>query len=288
MAHTNREVRDRLFKKVFEDKKDLLSLYNALNNTAYDDPDAIEITTIDDVIYMGMKNDLSFIISSVLNVYEQQSTYNPNMPLRSLLYIAKSFESYMTDWRDVHGSRLVRLPNPQPVVFYNGNDNRPDKEELLLSDAYVDGRNVKLELKVLMFNINEGRNADLMEHCQKLKEYSLFVSKLKECRKKCATVEEAVDETVDYCIEHDILKSILAKNRAEVRMSVLTEYDEEFHIKCEKEWSREDGMKENLINNIRKFSVKMSMPIEQVMDILEVPESERADLLEQLSSDIPT
>ena len=71
----NRKHKDRLFQRVFADKKDLLDLYNAINGTDYTDPDELEITTLEDVIYMSMKNDMSFIVSSTLNLYEHQSTF---------------------------------------------------------------------------------------------------------------------------------------------------------------------------------------------------------------------
>ena len=58
----NRTYKDRLFKIIFEGKKELLSLYNALTGKNYQNPDELEINTIDDVIYMHLKNDMSFIL----------------------------------------------------------------------------------------------------------------------------------------------------------------------------------------------------------------------------------
>lgn len=91
----NRKYKDRLFQRVFEDKKDLLDLYNAINDTNYSNPDDLEITTLEDVIFMSMKNDKSFIISSTMNLYEHQSTINPNMPIRGLLYFAELYDEYI-------------------------------------------------------------------------------------------------------------------------------------------------------------------------------------------------
>ena len=79
----NRTVKDRLFRFIFsKDPAALLQLYNALNGTDYEDADALEIVTLDNIVYMSMKNDLAFIVTGVLNLYEHQSTINPNMPLR--------------------------------------------------------------------------------------------------------------------------------------------------------------------------------------------------------------
>ena len=116
-----RKYKDRLFQKVFEDKKDLLDLYNAVNGTQYTNQDDLEITTLEDVIYLSMKNDLSFIISSTLNLYEHQSTYNPNLPVRGLIYFAKLYEAYIKKIdANVYGHKLIALPAPQFIVFYNG------------------------------------------------------------------------------------------------------------------------------------------------------------------------
>ena len=92
-VHVNRQYKDRLFKLIFRDKKDLLQLYNAVNNTEYDNPEDIEVNTLEDVIYMGMKNDVSFLLTDILNLYEHQSTFNPNLPLRGLLYFARLFQN---------------------------------------------------------------------------------------------------------------------------------------------------------------------------------------------------
>ncbi|MCI6983283.1 MAG: Rpn family recombination-promoting nuclease/putative transposase [Treponema porcinum] len=96
----NRQYQDRLFKAIFgrEEHKDwLLSLYNALNGSSYTDPSAIEINTIEGIIYVTMKNDISFLIDSQLNLYEQQSSYNPNMPLRGLMYFAELYQKHLTE-----------------------------------------------------------------------------------------------------------------------------------------------------------------------------------------------
>ena len=88
----NRKYKDTVFRMLFTDRKNLLSLYNAVNGSSYEDPDALEIVTLENAIYMGMKNDLAFIVDTGLFLYEHQSTYNPNMPLRDLFYIAGEYQ----------------------------------------------------------------------------------------------------------------------------------------------------------------------------------------------------
>ena len=88
----NRNYKDTIFRMLFSDRKNLLSLYNAINGTSYMNPEDLEIVTLENAIYMGMKNDLSFIIDTNLFLYEHQSTYTPNMPLRDLFYISAEYQ----------------------------------------------------------------------------------------------------------------------------------------------------------------------------------------------------
>ena len=119
--HVNRKYKDRLFRFLFKEKKDLLELYNAVNGSDYDAPEDLEIVTMEDVIFLKMKNDLSFMVANRLNLYEHQSTYSPNMPLRGLFYLAKQYEGIIARAKEnLFGSKLVKIPTPEFVIFYNG------------------------------------------------------------------------------------------------------------------------------------------------------------------------
>ena len=167
--HTiNRDHKDRLFSFLFgseSNKEWTLSLYNAVNDTSYTDPQAILFTTIDDAVYMGMKNDLSFILFHVMNIYEQQSTYNPNMPVRQLMYAGKLYDKYIQQNKlNIYGKRIVRLPIPKLVVFYNGTDQEDD-QILELSDAFdpdASAVDPDIAVRVRMININYGHNQKLI------------------------------------------------------------------------------------------------------------------------------
>ena len=158
--HLNRSYRDHLFRFLFKDKRDLLELYNALNGSDYRDPNALEIVTLEDVIFLKMKNDLSFIIGDRLNLYEHQSTKNPNMPLRGFLYFARQYEGLVAAGkRSLYGNAMVPLPTPKYVVFYNGTEELEDETTLYLSDAFSEGRGSGcLECRCMLLNINRGHN----------------------------------------------------------------------------------------------------------------------------------
>ena len=234
-SYTNKEYKDRLFKFIFKDKEKLLSLYNALNSSHYTNPDDIEITTLEDVIYCKMKNDISFIIDDRLSLFEHQSTYNPNMPLRGFLYFAKHFEKYIAKNEvDIYGSTLIELPTPKFVVFYNGTGMTEDRKILRLTDSFTTNKEKScMELEAIVLNINYGKNKKLMESCRSLMEYSYFVQKVKDYSKKHER-DIAIELAVDECIKENILKEILIKNRAEVVDMLLTEYDEEKRIRIMK------------------------------------------------------
>ncbi len=244
----NRNNKDRFFKRVFSEKEALLSLYNAINDTDYTDPDLIEINTIEDFIFMTMKNDLSFVLANVLNLYEQQSTVNPNMSLRGFLYLSELYRKEFKGNDDIYSSKQVPLPTPQFVVFYIGTENEPDRREMRLSDAFM-GKPVNkpaIECTATLLNINYGHNRELMEKCEKLKGYSMMVHLIRENIKNGMTMEKAVDKAVSECIRDGILEDILTKHLAEAKAMILEEYDEEKHIQNEKAISYEDGLNDGI------------------------------------------
>ena len=225
----NRKYKDTIFRMLFSDKKNLLSLYNALNGKNYSDCAQLEIVTLENAIYMSMKNDLAFILDLALFLWEHQSTYNPNIPLRDLMYIAKEYEKYIKEKGiSLYSNRQQKIPAPQFIVFYNGNRKIGERMEHRLSDAYeTSNGEPALELKVLVININEGYNQKLMESCQILKEYAQYVSKVR-TYKKTLSLNEAVEKAVEECIQEGILREFFLKHRAEVVAMSICEYDREW------------------------------------------------------------
>ena len=245
----NHKYRDRLFRYLFRNKKDLLSLYNALNDSNYTDEDELEIVTMEDVIFLKMKNDLSFIIGWKLNLYEQQSTYTPNMPMRGFLYFAQQYEGLTSARGDnLYSTKMVELPTPAYVVFYNGSRKMDDRETLYLSDSFRDGRGSGcLECRCEVLNINRGHNQAIMEKCRRLWEYSEFTSEIDENVSKGMSLAEALQDAIDDCIERNILRDILLTEKAEVQHMILTEFDEKKYKKAMREEGFEDGFEDGLI-----------------------------------------
>ena len=224
----NRQYKDTIFRMLFKDKKNLLSLYNAMNQRSYTDEDALEVVTLENAIYMGMKNDLAFIMDMNLYLYEHQSTYNPNIPLRDLFYIANEYQRLVVH-KSLYSSTLQKIPAPKFVVFYNGSRELEDWSQLQLSSAYEHPvEDPDLELRVTVLNVNEGHNKELMEHCQTLKEYAQYVARVRKYTSSTElSLEEAVERAVDDCMKEGILSEFLTKNRAEVISMSIFEYDKD-------------------------------------------------------------
>ena len=264
---TNRKYKDSLFRLLFgreENKPNLLDLYNALNNSNYTNIDDLTINTIDDVIYMKMKNDVSFILDNQMVLLEHQSTYNPNMPLRGLLYFFIFYEGMIYISKNIYYPKLIKIPTPRYIVLYNGTDRKINgKKVLKLSDAFEKTDKINgYEWTATMIDINYGKNQDLLLKCKKLGEYSYFVDCVRKYSAKM-NFPNAIDEAVKECIDKGILADFLRKHIAEVRTVLLTEYDEEKDLKIiaegykelyKEEWTnegKEEGRKEGKENLIK-------------------------------------
>ena len=247
----NRNYKDTVFRMLFSDRKNLLSLYNAVNQRDYKNPEDLEIVTLENAIYMGMKNDLAFIVDTNLYLYEHQSTYNPNMPLRDLFYICSEYQK-LVDKKSLFSSTLQKIPAPNFIEFYNGSTVIADCTELCLSSAFehLSGE-PKLELVVTVLNVNEGHNADLMQHCSMLKEYSQYVARVRHYASDMP-LNEAVKHAVDECIREGILAEFLTRNRNEVISMSIFEYDKELEEKKLRKAEYEYGFSEGEKSGIAK------------------------------------
>lgn len=247
----NREYKSTIFSKLFKDKKKLLALYNALNNSHYTNENELEIVTLENAIYMSMKNDLAFILDCKLSLYEHQSTPNPNMPLRNLFYVSKEYEK-LIDKKTLYSRRKLKIPAPHFVIFYNGMELQPEKKILKLSDLYqITEAEPMLELQVLMLNINDGNNEALKESCHVLKEYMQYVNRVRKyIYQKNMTLSNAVEYAITECIKEGILEDFLRENRAEVASMSIFEFDKEREMKLiredEYQYGKEEGHKEGL------------------------------------------
>lgn len=252
----NRMYKSRIFAMLFSDKNELLKLYNAINGTSYDDPDLLQVNTLENAIYMSMQNDVSFIIEMRLNLYEHQSTYSPNLPVRYLLYVADVYSDYTKDM-NLYGTKAVKLPTPKFVIFYNGQAEQPDRKELKLSELFsIPDADPSLELKAVMLNINKGHNRKLMETCRTLQDYAEYTYRVREYATEMP-LDEAVERAITECISEGILADFLRKNRAEAKKVSIYEYDEERHMRQTREEGIEEGYDSGFSTGITQTAINL-------------------------------
>ena len=269
----NREYKDRLFCLLFgreEYKDNILSLYNALNDTSYTNPDDIEITTINDAIYIRMKNDVSFLIDSYLPLWEQQSTYNPNMPVRGLMYFGKLYSAFITGRNlNIYGKTLIRIPTPQYTVLYNGENEEPSVVKLKLSDAFIHKDDSgQFQWTATMINLNKGKNDQLLAKCKALSDYMHLINLIREYQKRM-TFKDAVDKAVEECIQNNVLAEFLTKHRSEVLDMCITEYNEKAFVSGIHEEGRQQGIQQGiaaLVKTLRRLKQSDDDIVKNIME----------------------
>ena len=177
--NANTKYKDSVFSFLFSDPDLLRELYCALEGVSLPDDVPVTINTLHNVLFMDRANDISFEIGGKLVILiEHQSTINPNMALRFLIYIARVYEKIIDD-KKIYTSRPMPLPRPEFFVLYNGVSPYPDEEILKLSDAFESAASLgvpekwdpSLELKARVININQGRNEGVVRKCKTLNGY---------------------------------------------------------------------------------------------------------------------
>ena len=268
---TIRQYKDNVFCLLYRDKNNLLDLYNGLNDTNYTNVDDLTVTTLKGGVYMKYKNDASFVFGQDLYMFEQQSSRNPNMPLRFLHYLSDVYRQ-MYNNSDLHRSTMLKIPVPHFVTFYNGKQPLEAESILRLSDMYE--KNIdcpELELMVRVININTDNNAgnksrtfnsnindnsvsnsnihtyssEFLSKCETLKDYMIFVNKVRvKTDVEKIDIRTAVTEAVDECIAENVLSEFFKNHREEVITVSIYEYDEEGHLEIVKEEGRQLGIAE--------------------------------------------
>jgi len=254
-----------------------LELYNAISGTNYGPETDIKMVTLEDVLYDVPINDVSFTIDNKLVVLvEHQSTINENMPLRMLLYVARSYEQLTKD-TDKYRVDRMKIPRPEFIVLYNGEKDMPEMKILKLSDLFAKydmEYPINLELTVRVYNINKGRNKKIARLCATLNAYEVFTAKVRKYN-KTMKFGLAVDRATEECIKEGFLTDYLSKHRKAVR-NMLTS-----------EWKLEDALKireeEGEARATRKFVKKMyqgGFTVKQIVKGFGLPEEDVKEILE--------
>jgi predicted transposase/invertase (TIGR01784 family) len=271
---TNKRFKSSVFSLLFSQPDLLRELYCALDGVSLPPDAPVSINTLEDVLFMGFINDISFQIDGKLVVLiEHQSTINPNMALRLLMYVGRVYEKII-EGRNIYSKKPLKIPRPEFFVLYNGADPFPNETVYRLSQAFEEVKSLglaekdlpALELVVRVININEGINKDIAARCKMLAEYSAFVARARVLEEELGNREEAVKEAVKYCEKHDILKEFLKLHAGEVLNMLYTEWNLDDAIAVAREEGQEEGMEKSRLEIARNLLVKGSTP-EFVHDI---------------------
>jgi len=242
----NREFKGDVFSMLMREPKYALQVYNALNHSDYSNPKEIQIITTNHGVSLSIRNDASFMIDRHVNYYEHQSTYSPNMPLRCLIYYIHDLKEFVKyDKKDLYSRRMIPIPTPHFVIFYNGEDKRPETEVMRLSAAfYHQTEEPELEVICTAYNINPSFNEELKEKAGVLYGYTHFVEKVRTYRETEISLRAAIDRAIDECIEEDILRDFFLENRDEVVK--VTDIDMTFETRLQyvKRDSYEEGLED--------------------------------------------
>lgn len=246
MSNMARNHKDNVFCLLYKDKRNLLSLYNAMNGTSYENEAELEVVTLDGAICLKMKNDAAFVVDSRLNLYEQQSSRNENMPLRDLYYVVEELKKIAPPSTLYHRTK-IKIPTPRFVVFYNGAEEQPEKQVYKLSDSFSgEELNPELELKVTVININPGYNEELLERCESLKGYMLFVKKARDKKAVGIKLEDAVRQALEECIAENILAEFFQSHKEEIVEMEIWGFDQELHDQAMMEDGEIIGMEKGI------------------------------------------
>ena len=254
----NREYKSDVFGMLMEEPGYALEVYNALNQSDYRDPGLVEVCSLERGISLSVRNDAAFILDMNLSVYEHESTICPNMPLRALIYVTNILEQWVKK-RNIYGRKLVKIPTPRFAVFYNGVEEQPEQYQLKLSDAYANRmEEPELELTCTVYNINSGKNRELLSECPVLEQYMVFVRYVREGLEMHPKKDlaKAIDGAIDRCIEEGVLREFLMKRREEVTKVTQLDYTFDRRIELEREDAREEALAEERVNTERERKAK--------------------------------
>ncbi len=278
MSNAARNHKDNVFCMLYREKKNLLSLYNAMNHTSYAKEEDLEVVTLESAICLKMRNDAAFVIDSRLNLFEQQASVNPNMALRDLYYVAEELRK-LAPPRNLYRTSKVKIPSPRFIVFYNGAAKQPESQVYRLSDLYYkEEKKPDLELKVTVININNGYNKELLKKCESLRGYMIFVQKVRDKKSAGINIDEAVRQAVDECISDNILAEFFKEHREEIVEMEIFEFDQKLYDEALKEDEREA----TTLRNIENIMDTLKLTVEEAMAALKIPKDEWEMYVERL------
>jgi len=247
-----RNYKDKLFKGIFNNKEQALLLFNALVENEEDkcfDTRELKVVTLSDssvfIEKVSFRNDLAIIVQNDLWLFEHQSTWNPNMPLRGLIYYALEMIDLTEKEKEesekgnpLFWNERYKIPAPKYYVLYNGKDKKTIPDVLKLSDSFM-SKSEGYEWTAYVKDIRSASGKELLENCAPLRDYTYTVEKAEYYVSNGYREEEAIQMAIN---ELDKL-SWVRKNIRELsavlfddgsaEMELRREREKRFEIACE-------------------------------------------------------
>lgn len=277
----NQKYKDTVFRTLFNDPKQLASLYQAIQPGEVIQPEDIEINTLDDDLFDSQKNDLSFLCKKKsIILMEHQSTKNSNMPLRLFFYLAKLWEKSI-EHKALYKAKLLKLPAPHFYVFYIGKGMQKDEDILELQDAFEESTD-DLNLRCHVINITYAEHRRILDACRPLHDYSFFMQRIQKNVESGMQLDEAIREATRYCLDHQILADYLEKYREEVVDMITWKWDIDEAKEVWAEEAREEGAEEAWVASVRSIMKTMRLTAQQAIEAASVPVNLREKVLAQV------
>lgn len=228
-------IKDSVFTDLFQNKKYLLQLYQALHPE--DDgvtEDNLTDVTIKNVLTDNIYNDLGFVVEDRLMIFveAQSSVWTVNIIVRALMYLVQTWHDYFERTKqNLYKSKKVQMPMPEIYVLYTG-ERKTRPSEISLSQEFFSGRDCGIDVRVKM--IYDGKEGDIIN------QYVLFTKICNEQMKEHGRTRKAVMEAIRICKDRDVLREYLSNRESEVVSIMMVLYDEEEIMRSYVESERHD------------------------------------------------
>lgn len=244
--------KDRLIRRLFEDKSNMLELCNAIMGTKYDETTFIKRYQLDSSLTKHY-NDLAIgVDDKLLLVIEHQSKISPNMPLRLLGYVAELLRVHFIETKRLYGHKLFKIPTPKLYVLYNGKE-KLTQTTLKLSNAFTfESKEVNLELLVHIIDVNFDSNHPILNKSQSLNGYSYLIKLIDTHLFSGSNRDVAISLAIKQCIKENILHDFLKDNYEEVANMLYVQYDHDLEVQVLQEEAMEEGLELGLERGLER------------------------------------
>jgi len=255
-----RKIKDSVFTNLFQDKKYLLQLYQALHPEDCNvTEDEIEDITIKHVMVDADYNDLGFSVGNRLMVLvESQSTWTVNIVIRALMYLIQTYHDYFKRTnQNLYGSKRVNVPKPELYMIFTGErENIPDT--ISLSKEFFDGERTAIDAEVKV--LYQENDDDIIG------QYIIFCKVYNEQRKLYGNTKKTVTETIRICKDRNVLKEYLESREQEVVDMMMTLFDDDQILRAYTKDIENNKERETEKKTAKRMIKKGKMSLEEIAE----------------------